>query len=127
MNINTPIYQPTFAQNASGDSYLDASGNIAIITGVDSVSQTVSNALQLWLGEYQFNTTIGVPWFNILGQNFNQLLVNTYIEQAVLAVPFVASIVSINYVFNDTVRSVTVNLIFLTTNSTQPQEVNVDI
>ena len=127
MSTNTLIYQPTFAQNASGDSYLDASGNIAIITGVDSVSQTVSNALQLWLGEYQFNTTIGVPWYNILGQNFNQLLVNTYIEQAVLAVPYVTSIVSIKYIFDDAKRSVNINLIFLTLTTNSQQEVNVAI
>jgi hypothetical protein len=121
------ISQPTFALDATGDSYLDSSGNITIITGVESVSQTVANALQLWLGEYQFNTTIGVPWYNILGERFNRLLVNTYVEQEVLALPYVASIVSIDYIFNDKERSVIINLVFLTTDSKNSQEVKVVI
>lgn len=121
------IYQPTIALDANGDSYLDSNNNIAIISGVDSVSQTVSNALKLWLSEYQFDTTIGIPWFNILGEKFNQLLVNTYIEQSVLSLPYVDSIVSINYIFDNEKRSVIINLVFLTTASTNPQEVNVDI
>jgi hypothetical protein len=116
------IYQPTFALNKEGDSYLDSNGNIAIITGIDSVSQTVSNALQLWLGEYQFDTTLGVPWYNILGDKFNRLLVNNYITDEILALPYIKEIISINYVFNNINRSTTINLIFLTVDSSNPQE-----
>lgn len=116
------IYQPTFAFNKEGDSYLDNNGNIAIITGIDSVSQTVSNALQLWLGEYQFDTTLGIPWYNILGDKFNRLLVNNYITDEILALPYVKEIISIDYVFNNINRSTTINLIFLTVDSSNPQE-----
>lgn len=116
------IYQPTFALNKEGDSYLDNNGNIAIITGIDSVSQTVSNALQLWLGEYQFDTTLGIPWYNILGDKFNRLLVNNYITDEILALPYVKEIISIDYVFNNINRSTTINLIFLTVDSSNPQE-----
>jgi hypothetical protein len=116
------IYQPTFALNKEGDSYLDSNGNIAIITGIDSVSQTVSNALQLWLGEYQFDTTLGVPWYNILGDKFNRLLVNNYITDEILALPYIKEIISIDYVFNNINRSTTINLIFLTVDSSNPQE-----
>lgn len=100
------IYQPTIAlkqfTNMNGvvyeDTYLDANQNIAFISGVDSVSQTVSNAISLWKKDYQFDVTLGTPWDNILGQISNRLLLTSYIQSAVLNVSYVKSIISIDFV-----------------------------
>lgn len=122
------IYQPTIALNAENDSYLNPDGGIAIIYGVDSVAQTVSNAIQLFLGEYQYNTTKGIPWTTILGQDFDKLLLDLYIETAVLAVPYVTNIESIKYTNNNNnnQRTLTVNLIYLNSNNAS-EEINVTV
>lgn len=90
------------------DTYLDDEKNIAFIFGVDSVSQTVQNAISLWKGEYQYNITLGIPWLNILGNPLNKLLINTYIRNAVLNVNYVTKIISIDYIQNNIDRKVNV-------------------
>jgi hypothetical protein len=113
------INQPTFAMkefiNMAGnpyqDSFLDVNNNIAIISGVLSVSQTVKNAISLFLREYQFNTTIGIPWATFLGNPLNRTLLNNFLTTAILAVAYVTSVVSIDYVTDDLNRILAINII----------------
>lgn len=106
------IYQPTIQMKTfteeSGisyeDTYLDSENNIAFIYSIDSVSQTVKNAISLWKNEYQFDVTLGSPWDNILGKPSNRLLLNAYIQNAVLNVPYVTNIISIRYTENNRER-----------------------
>lgn len=108
------IYQPTIQMNAFidgdgityQDTFLDENKNISFINGVDSVAQTVKNSISLWKGEYEFNTTLGSNWDNILGQPLNRLLLNTYIQTAVLQVKYVVNIISIDYITDNTNRFV---------------------
>lgn len=123
--MSTAIYQPTIALGIfmSGnvkyeDTYLDDNNQIAIISDVISVSQTVSTAISLWQNEYQFNTTIGIPWGNILGQPINRNLLNSYIQTAVLAVAYVTNIISINYTFDNLNRVTGVTVMYNNVNST---------
>lgn len=119
------IFQPTIALKkfVSGsvsyeDSYLDENKNIAIISSVDSVSQTVSNAISLWKKEYQFNITFGIPWLNILGNPLNKLLLNSYIQGAVLSVNYVSKILSIDYVTDNNNRVTQVTVKYTNTDNT---------
>ncbi|MGH7224673.1 MAG: hypothetical protein ACRELF_15735 [Gemmataceae bacterium] len=41
---------------------LDANGNIAVQSEPDSLAQDAASAIMLFLGEYYWDTTEGVPW-----------------------------------------------------------------
>lgn len=123
--MSSLIYQPTIALNTfiSGnvnyqDTDLDSNGNIAMLFSIDSVSQSVANAIQLFKGEYQFDTTQGINWLNILGQLSNRLLLNNYIQTTVLSVLYVKNIISINYISNDAGRTLSAQVMYNNTNST---------
>lgn len=123
--MSSLIYQPTIALNTfiSGnvnyqDTDLDSNGNIAMLFSIDSVSQSVANAIQLFKGEYQFDTTQGINWLNILGQLSNRLLLNNYIQTTVLLVLYVKNIISINYISNDAGRTLSAQVMYNNTNST---------
>lgn len=108
----TKIYQPTFALNEQGDSYLDDNKNIAMIYGVDSVAQTVSTNLRMWLGEYDFNTTIGMPYNVILGEELNKLLLYTNIKNVVESVKYVTKVNTIDFIQDRENRKTTVTVNF---------------
>jgi hypothetical protein len=128
------IYQPTIYMkefiNIDGtpyqDTFLDSNNNIAIISDVLSVSQTVKNAISLWLGEYQFNTTRGIPWQNILGNPLNKSLLNNYLKTAILSVAYVTEVISIEYFPNNLKRTLGIRITFLNTdNITSVTNVNI--
>lgn len=129
------INQPTYAMKefididgvSYQDTFLDSNRNIAIISDVLSVSQTVKNAISLWLGEYQFDTTLGVPWENILGVNpFNKSLLNSYLKTAILRVAYVTQVTSIEYFPDNIKRSLGIRVTYLNTdNITSVTNVNI--
>lgn len=128
------IYQPTiYMKEFIGmdgvpyqDTFLDSNRNIAIISDVLSVSQTVKNAISLWLGEYQFDTTLGIPWQNILGNPLNKSLLNSYLKTAILRVPYVTQVVSIEYFPDDMKRILGIKITYLNTdNLTSVTNVNI--
>lgn len=128
------INQPTYAMkdfiNMDGipyqDIFLDTNGNIAIIRGVLSVSQTVKNAISLWLDEYQFDVTLGVPWQNILGNTLNKSLLNSYLKIAILKVAYVTQVVSIEYFPDNIKRRLGIKITYLNTdNITSVTNVNI--
>jgi hypothetical protein len=57
--LNQDNTQPNSGFN---DLYLDSSGNIATIGGLNDLLQTVKNSLWLWIAEYEFDTTIGIAY-----------------------------------------------------------------
>jgi hypothetical protein len=111
------INQPTVALDENGDIYLDQNGNIAMINGVAGVAQTVSTALSLWLGEYDFNTTIGMPYNAIMGETLDQLLLYSYVKDVVSNVAFVTKVTNIDFVQDREKRITTITVEFDTTDS----------
>lgn len=108
------------------DTFLDSNRNIAIISDVVSVSQTVKNAISLWLREYQFDITLGVPWETILGNTLNKSLLNNYLKTAILRVAHVTQVVSIEYFPDNIKRTLGIRVIFLNTdNITSVMNVNI--
>jgi len=47
---------------AAWDLVLDTSGNLAVLSDPDSLAQDAASAIKLFLGEYYWDTTTGVPW-----------------------------------------------------------------
>jgi hypothetical protein len=74
------------------DLVVDANGNIAVASEPYSLAQDAASAIKLFLGEYYWDTTIGVPWkTQILGQAPSIALLKAQLEAAAETVPDVAS------------------------------------
>jgi hypothetical protein len=72
------------------DLVLDAAGNIAVADEPYALAQDAASAIQLWLGEAYLDTTVGVDWKSILGQQPNLALLKQKMVDAAKTVPDVA-------------------------------------
>ncbi len=74
------------------DLTIDASGNIAMASGPYALAQDAASAIKLFKGEYWYDTTLGIPYFQqILGLNPPVNLMRTQFQNAALTVPGIAS------------------------------------
>lgn len=76
---------------SSWDLCLDANGNIAVAQPPYALAQDVSSAIRTFLGECWYDTSLGVPYGNILGKNPPLTYLIAQMEAAALAVPGVVS------------------------------------
>ncbi len=87
---------------------LDSSGNIALATDGEAISQDVASAISTFLGECYYDTTIGVPWQSkAFGEEYSESLVIALLEKAALTVPGVVSASATITSFNRQNRQVT--------------------
>jgi hypothetical protein len=76
----------------TGDSCLDAAGNIAVASAPYAIAQDVATALSTFLGECWYNNSLGVAyWQRILGQRPPTSYVTSQLETQAELVPDVAS------------------------------------
>lgn len=75
------------------DLQIDADGNIAIQTGAAAIAQDAASACKTWLGEVYYNTTIGVPYEQILANLPPASFVKAKLAAAALTVPGAATAV----------------------------------
>ena len=74
------------------DLVLDAGNNIAVASEPYSLAQDAASAIQTYLGEVYWDTTIGVPWLQqILGRRPSLQLLKAQLAAAAETVPGVAS------------------------------------
>lgn len=74
------------------DLVVDANTNLAVAAAPYALAQDAASAIKLFLGEYYWDTTEGVPWLQqILGQRPSLALVKALLEDAAETVPGVAS------------------------------------
>jgi hypothetical protein len=86
----------TLGVNSSDDIYLDSSGNLVVVSGLDAVLQTCEQVAKTLLGECVLNTTLGVPYFETVwngSPNVQQFTAG--LRTAILSVPDVVEIVSL--------------------------------
>jgi len=88
-----------FGLDANGDMSLDANGNLLVVYSLDSIIQNVRSAVRLWLGEYQFNTKIGVNYNRYLGQPtvLASNVLKRDITNAIQSIQGVTKVVSLTY------------------------------
>lgn len=65
----TVNYNKSIEGVAFNDLYLDASGGLAISSGRDEIIENCYHVLQLTVGDYGFNTNLGIPYNNYLSSN----------------------------------------------------------
>lgn len=97
---------------ALNDLYLDEFGNIATVSGEQQIEENCYHVIQLTLGDYDYNTTLGIPYDVYLSSNApigNQLKLS--ITSAVLAVSGVKSIDSFTLDIDTQTRILQLNLV----------------
>jgi hypothetical protein len=99
------------------DLYLDSNGNIVTVSGNIEVEETCYHVIQLCIGDYDFNTQLGIPWDNYLSSD-NPIgnKIKLSIGKAVSAVKGVKSVEAVNLDTNPFSRSLIVTVI-ITLNS----------
>ena len=74
------------------DLLLDAQGNIAMATNPYALAQDAASQIKLFLGEWWYDTTQGVPYFSqILGQPPSTAVLKAQLARAALTVPGVTA------------------------------------
>lgn len=100
----------TWARTANGDMYLPPNGQGAsaiVYTAGAIVAIKIPSVLQFVLGEWALNTNEGFDWFSVWSQKNPILaLLEQKIRAAILAIPLVASIVSLSTAYSLQTRNV---------------------
>lgn len=95
--------------NKDNDLYLTANNNLAIGEGLEAAANVSKNAVLVNLGECEYNTTVGVPYFDTI---FNDFPLYDLFQAAVLRVlenlSFVDRTFNFNYTDNNGVFSYSV-------------------
>lgn len=73
------------------DLVADVNGNIALAGPPYSDAQDAACQIKLWRGELYYDTSQGVPWWNVYGELPPLNYVRTQLENAALLVPDVVS------------------------------------
>ena len=74
------------------DLCIDASQNIAVAGEPYSLAQDAASAIKLFIGEYWYDTTIGIPYFaEVLGHSPSANFLKSLFVSAAETVPDVAS------------------------------------
>lgn len=100
----------TIALDKNHDTYLDVYGNIAIVKDAKSVSQNVVTAIKTWINECDFDQGKGIRYFDILGKPIDEMLIRDQLETTILAVDGVSEILSLDYKFDNSKRSLSIKI-----------------
>src|SRR5579872_2417176 len=105
------------ATNDQNDLYLDQSGNIAIVFGIDAVQQACENAVKAILNEMIYASDSGVPYFETvwrLAGDANLAQYEAVLRETILSVSGVNGIQSMNISIsnNHLSYSATINTIY---------------
>ena len=81
-------------------------GDLVFLAGVDAIVSDVRSSLQLFLGEWFLDLSVGFPWFQeILGvKPFRPPAVKDRFRKAILAVPGVAAFINADLTFDGETR-----------------------
>jgi hypothetical protein len=101
----------TFGLNSNNDLYLDASGNLAILTGIEAVEQCCETASKAQLGEMVLEIGLGLPNFQSIWVGTpNYSLWQSYLVTALNNVIGVNEVVSVSYQVADGILNYTATI-----------------
>lgn len=115
------------------DMFIDEAGNLGVVSGADCMADNLKTNCKLWIKEYEYDTTIGIPYLTIIGnphvnsttlntQYTNALLLsNNYLTQAQQSAFGINSIKSLVFSEDNTTRELTMNAEVLLNNNTSIQ------
>ncbi len=98
------------------DLYLDATGNLAMVTGTEAVGQHARQRIRTHKGEWFLDTSAGVPWLeDVLGKQPDLTLAEALLKATVLDTDGVETIDGISIRFDRATRGVLVDTLDITT------------
>jgi hypothetical protein len=93
----------------------DGGLDLVLSTGVQAVAQEIRIKLDWLRGEWEFDPSLGVPYFeNLLGQKFNESTIRQEINAQLLSVEGVKTVDRLNVFFNRATRTVEVQFLATT-------------
>lgn len=99
----------TILTNDNNDIYLDAGDNLAIGEGLKAGANVSKNAILVNYGECEFNTDVGVPYFETIFNDFPLIdLFQAAIIRVLENLPFVQRTSNFEYEINNNTFSYTV-------------------
>lgn len=86
------------------------SGNMQLTDGQQETLQLLRNTLRFFLGEEELDTSIGMPWIQVIFQKGTpQATIQSIIYQAILNCPGVISVTNFSITINNAARNLTVS------------------
>lgn len=70
--------------NAEGDLIFDNLKNLVMIDGTAEIAQRLGLAIRTRAGEWFLDTSLGIPWFDILGNKGTEVKIQTEIKRVLL-------------------------------------------
>lgn len=99
------------AVDEDGDIYLDENGDLAGVSGLEGIASDLRARLETFLGEYQWDTEIGVPYRQeILGEKPTRSRVEEIFRTECLACPGIVEVVQLQAVRSARDLTVTMRL-----------------
>lgn len=87
------LYDIELTSNAEPN--VDFNFNVKKITGAEMVEQTIKIVLSLWRGEWFADSTLGMPWPEVLKNRFTSKMLIDEIEKALKKIPVIDRVDSI--------------------------------
>lgn len=95
----------------STNDLLVTNGDLSLVTGSDAIAQDLQQTMQVWAGEWFLDTTVGIPYRQqILVKNPNMDVVQADLVNAAAAVPGIIQIISVEFTYSSTNRSLSVSI-----------------
>lgn len=91
-------------------------GRLALTSGLGALRQKVLVRLRLCLGEWFLDTSVGLPWFSLLGQKNAIGFARTNLYAALATCPGVAEVLRFDFNVATPTRVATVNFTVRSTN-----------
>lgn len=83
-------------------------GDLAFVSGVEAVKQSLMIRLRFFLGEWFLDNTAGVDWFSVLGKKFTPEQPRALARKALLETPGVDAVTSLDVAFDGRTRALSV-------------------
>lgn len=111
--------------DSSGDLYIDSDGDIAI---GESIVQAISIRLKWFEGEWAFNETLGIPYFDdVFIKNPSLSRIEQIIAEEIRSVDGISSVISVTATMNAQARTLSVAFSAYAGEEYINEEVNINV
>jgi len=80
-------------------------GDFVLLEGIAAIAQEIRIAVQLWRGEYAFDSTLGMDWQTLLDKGVTDAQISSALRQTIAPIVGVASVDKIEIVRQDNRRA----------------------
>jgi hypothetical protein len=85
----------SFKLSPEGDLVFDELNNLVMVDGTEELAQRLNLAIRTRAGEWFLDTSLGIPWFELLGNKGTELKIQREIRRVLLEDAAVRSVGSI--------------------------------